>query len=135
MKAWTIGAIVCGLLVLTGCGGGSGGGVPSAPATPALTGYLVDAPVQGASYSCGASTGTTGVDGSFLHDPTATCTFKIGNVSLGTVNTVPSDGLVTPYELAGVSRTDAVNANAIAIAQFLQSLDDGSKSGVISIST
>jgi len=122
-------------LTLGACGGGGGGSTTPAttPATTPLTGYVVDAPIQGLSYTCGTLTGMTGADGSFQHDAGATCTFKIGNVTLGSISTFPSDGVISPYELAGVSRTDALNANALAIAQFLQSLDDGSKPGQLTI--
>jgi hypothetical protein len=124
-------AIVMGsVALLSSCGGGSGSGVS---AVPPVTGYVIDSPVEGLSYTCGALTGTTGSDGSFLHDSGAACTFKIGNVTVGTFNSAPTDGVVTPHDLAGVSRGDSLNTSAVAIAQFLQSLDDGSGSGKIKI--
>jgi 6-phosphogluconolactonase (cycloisomerase 2 family) len=114
--------------LVASCGGGGGGS-----ATVPLIGYVVDAPVEGLSYTCGALTGTTGSDGSFLHDAGSACTFKIGNITIGSFNAAPSDGIVTPHDLAGVSRGDSLNSSAVAIAQFLQSLDDGSGSGKIKI--
>lgn len=114
---------------LNACGGGGGGG----SAVPPVTGYVVDSPVEGLSYTCGALTGTTGSDGSFLYDSGAACTFKIGNVTIGAFNSAPTDGVITPHDLAGVSRGDSLNTSAVAIAQFLQSLDDGSGSGKIKI--
>jgi len=42
---------------------------------------------------------------------------------------------VTPHDLAGVSRADTLNSNAVAIAQLLQSLDDASNSSNITIPT
>jgi hypothetical protein len=102
---------------------------------PPLKGYVIDAPVEGLSYTCRAITGTTGADGSFLHDAGAACTFKIGNITVGEFNSAPTDGLVTPHDLAGVSRGDSLNPAAVAIAQFLQSLDDGTDSGKIKIPT
>lgn len=116
--------------LVASCGGGGGGG--GSTSTP-LIGYVIDAPVEGLSYSCGGLSGTTGSDGSFLHDSGSACTFKIGNVTIGNFNAAPSDGIVTPHDLAGVSRSDPLNSSAVAIAQFLQSLDDGSGSGKIKI--
>ncbi len=117
------------IILLSSCGGGGGVSVTTTP----VVGYVVDAPVQGLTYSCGALTGTTGSDGSFLHDSGAACTFKIGNVTVGAFNSAPTDGVVTPHDLAGVSRGDSLNPSAVAIAQFLQSLDDGTGSGRIKI--
>ncbi len=114
--------------LVASCGGGGGGS-----AVPPTLGYVVDAPVQGLAYTCGALTGTTGSDGSFLHDAGSACTFKIGNITIGSFNAAPGDGIVTPHDLAGVSRGDSLNTSAVAIAQFLQSLDDGSGSGKIKI--
>ena len=128
MNFKTIGLSALSLSVLISCGGGGGGS-----AVPPVTGYVVDSPVEGLSYTCGALTGTTGSDGSFLHDTGAACTFKIGNVTIGAFNSAPTDGVITPHDLAGVSRGDSLNASAVAIAQFLQSLDDGTGSGKIKI--
>ena len=61
------------------------------------------------------------------------CTFKVGNVTVGTLSSVPTDNIVTPQDLAGVIRSATSSPAALAIAQFLQSLDDGSGSGVINI--
>jgi len=120
-------ALIIGFaLSLAGCGGGGGTTVPS-------VGYVIDAPVGGMAYTCGLLTGTTGSDGSFHHDPGTACSFAVGNVTVGAISAVPSDGIVTPHDLAGVSRSDALNANAVAIAQFLQSLDDGTQSTRINI--
>jgi hypothetical protein len=121
--------LLTSFVISCGGGGGGGGGAVSTP----LIGYVVDAPVEGLSYSCGGLAGTTGSDGSFLHDSGSACTFKIGNVTIGNFNAAPSDGIVTPHDLAGVSRSDPFNSSAVAIAQFLQSLDDGTGSGRIKI--
>ncbi len=118
--------------LVASCGGGGGGG---SSAKPTSVSYVVDAPVEGLSYSCGALTGITGSDGSFLHDVGAACTFKIGNIIVGEFNSAPTDGVVTPHDLASVSRADSLNSSAVAIAQFLQSLDDGTGTGGIKIPT
>jgi hypothetical protein len=118
--------LTVGLLV--SCGGGG-----TSITSTTLKGYVVDSPVQGLSYTCGALIGTTGSDGSFTYVPGSACTFKIGNVTVGEINSTPTDGIVTPHDLAGVSRADSSNASAVVIAQFLQSLDDGTSNGVLKI--
>ena len=122
------------MLVLTACGGGGGGGVQT------QVGQFVDDPVQGLTYRCvdstneaGATSGTTNAQGQFNYVAGQTCTFKVGNVTIGSLSSIPSDGVVTPQDVAGVSRTATNAPTATVIAQFLQSLDDGSGTGKIVI--
>lgn len=117
---------------LFSCGGGVGG---SGSVTIPSIGHFVDAPVGGLTYSCGALTGTTGSDGSFNYDSGTSCSFTIGNVTVGSVSAPPSDGNVTPYDLAGTTRTDALNSGAVAVAQFLQSIATTNASGALVIPT
>lgn len=99
-------------LILTACGGGSGGG----SSTPAQkTGQLIDSTVQGAAvYVNNKKIATTDKDGKFTYPENATVTFKVGNVTLGSVN---APDIVTPADLA----TDIQGITNIA--QLLQSLD------------
>ena len=106
-------------MMLLGCGGGGGGGGGSALLS---TGYFIDAPVAGLTYTNGSTTGTTGGDGSFSYTPGTAVTFKVGNVTVGSITNMPSDNKVTPYDIVGVARTDTTNANVAVIAQFLQSI-------------
>jgi archaellum biogenesis ATPase FlaH len=71
----------------------------------------------------------------FSYLPGQTCTFNIGKVTLGTLKNIPSDGKVTPQDVAGVVRTATGVPTAVAIAQFLQTLNDGSTAGKIVIPT
>lgn len=103
------------LVSLIGCGNSSSG-------DSTTTGYLVDSAVGGASYSCGDTNRTTDKEGTF------TCkslpvTFSIGNVQLGTISSLSSDGKVYPQDLVGVARGDINNTKVKKIAQFFQSLD------------
>jgi hypothetical protein len=59
--------------------------------------------------------------------------FQVGNVTLGSPSGIPSDGKVTPQDVAGVSRAATAAPSALAIAQFLQSLNDGTTAGKIVI--
>jgi hypothetical protein len=128
-KALIAGLSTALILTLAGCGSSS----TSTP-TGSNTGYFVDSPVGGLTYSCvGASTvaGTTGSDGSFKYNANDSCTFTIGSLTLGTA-LVPADGTMTPHDVVGVSRSDSTNGAVTNIAQLLQSLSDGS--GNINIS-
>lgn len=115
--------------VLSACGGDT--------ALNLQTGQFVDDPVSGLSYSCTNGTqtnsGITNDLGQFSYQPGQTCTFKVGKVTLGTLSNIPSDGKVTPQDVAGVTRSATTAPSALAIAQFLQSLNDGSASGKIVI--
>jgi uncharacterized protein YkwD len=106
------------MLLLSGCGGSS----DTANDTPAFTGKLTDAPVEGATYTCGQVRQETGKDGVFSCD-TIPIVFHVGGVKIGEISQLPEDRYVTPQDLAGVSR-DTYNENVTKIAVFLQSLDD-----------
>lgn len=130
------------LTLLVACGGGGGGGGGNAPAPLPQTGQFIDSPVGGLTYSCvspnGSSqtnTGTTNGLGQFTFTAGQTCKFTIGNVTIGSMSNIPTDGVVTPQDVAGVSRSVTSDPAAVAIAQFLQTLDDGSGSGNIVIPT
>lgn len=118
------------LIILSACGGGGGG-------TSQQVGQFIDDPVGGLTYSCVSAsqtiTGTTDAQGNFNYIPGQTCSFKVGNVTLGTLANIPADGKVTPQDVAGVARGATNAPSAVVIAQFLQSLNDGSSSGKIVI--
>lgn len=118
-------------LLISACGGGGSGGVAQ------QVGQFIDDPVGGLAYTCVSGTqtitGTTNDQGQFNYLPGQTCTFKVGNVTLGTLTGIPSDGKVTPQDVAGVARSATAAPSALVIAQFLQSLNDGSSSGKIVI--
>ena len=118
-------------ILLAACGA-------STPPTPNV-GQFVDEPVGGLTYSCGTlintTAGTTNERGQFEYFPGKSCTFSIGNVTVGTVSNVPNDGNVTPHDVAGVQRTATNDPTVAAIAQFLQSLNDGTVNGSINISS
>jgi hypothetical protein len=144
----TKGALLCLLAgLMAGCGGG--GDDAAAPATnpvpsaAAVQGKFVDSPVANLGYGCGAgadaTSGVTDSLGQFDFVPAATgtaaplCTFKIGDIVLGTASAAT---MVTPFDLVpGASPDDVpLNARAVNIARFLQSIDsDGNGSNGISI--
>ena len=107
---------VTAALLLSACGGSSSG------TSSAINGKLVDAPVAGADYHCGAIQDKTKGDGSF-ECKTYPVIFSVGGVELGTIQQIPKDGNVTPQDLLGVAR-DTYNAEVENMGIFLQSLDD-----------
>lgn len=129
---------------LSACGGGGGGGGngggdgDGGPASGALTGVFVDAPVAGLSYTCGDDTGTTTANGEFRYDSGDTCTFSAGAISLGDVL---AQATITPREVAAAIAQQAPQGSAQSLEvitqnlfQLLQSLDtDGDTSNGISL--
>jgi len=63
------------LLALAACGGGGGGGTAAVNGGGTALGLFLDAPVGGMTYTSGATTGTTGADGSFTYEIGKTVTF------------------------------------------------------------
>lgn len=115
---------------LIGCGGGG--------SSTATTGYFVDAAVANADYDCvadGNYSNVTGADGSFTCTNMTQVRFRVGNVVLGEINTLPADKYVFPQDLVGVPRdTGIYDARVTAMAQLLQSIDnDGNPSNGIAI--
>lgn len=120
-------ASVLGLVVACGGGGDESPTVtrtlpvpPPAPppGTPA-TGRFVDSPVQGLSYTCGATSGLTTAVGQFDFLVGNSCSFSIGGVALGST----SGALVaTPRELTA-SAVDETHPTVNNTARLLLSLD------------
>jgi secreted PhoX family phosphatase len=118
---------VASCFALAGCGGSSGGvDTAAAPTATQLTGTLSDSAVKGVTYtgSSGIS-GSTGANGEFKYVAGDKVSFKIGNVTLGSVDmsslalgTQSGNRVVRPKDLAGV--TDETDAKALAIAQVIQ---------------
>ena len=111
--------------ILAGCGGGGGSSASGTSNTDTVKGYLVDAGVEGVTYTCednASKMGLTDKDGAF------TCSgypvrFAVGSVVLGTLYGATQDGMVYPQDLAGVGRDDFDTRAVSNIARFLQSLD------------
>ena len=111
-------------LMLSACGGD--GADASSPA-PAQIGVLSDSYVKGVTYSAAPSgkSGTTGTNGEFEYQTGDTVTFKVGSVTLGSVE-MSNPGLsqdvghvmVRPKDLAGV--VDETDEKALAVAQLIQ---------------
>lgn len=125
-------SVVVLVLSLSACGGGG---------SSERVGKFIDDDVRGLSYSCSSGvldsqkkSGLTDSNGSFNYIVGQRCTFSVGKVTLGPEIAIPNDGIVTPQDVAGVTRSATNAPSALSIAQFLQSLNDGTSSGKIVIS-
>lgn len=124
-------------MFISGCGGGGSSASSSATPLSTLTGYVIDAAVSGLAYDCHNRAGNhvvgiTDSEGRFQYLQGGFCNFSIANIRIGHLIYVPRDGIVTPYEIAGIDRRADVNDHVARVAQFFQSIDDPSD-GVISI--
>jgi len=106
-------------LMFVGCGGGSSSGSSSSTPT-VLTGTFIDAQVKGLHYKTATQEGDTNEAGEFKYLAGETIEFKLGNLSLGSVN---ADGLITPYTLAGDTDISNPSDKAVNIALLLQNFD------------
>ena len=118
---------VASSLALAACGGSSDSSsdVPVSTANQ-LTGTLSDSAVKGVAYTSSSGiSGSTGDNGEFKYVAGDKVSFKIGNVTLGSVDmasatlgTQAGKRVVRPKDLAGV--TDETDVKALAIAQVIQ---------------
>ena len=117
-------------LLLSGCSSSSSSG------TSNKVGHLIDAPVQGVSYTCDTISGTTDSNGTFEYKDGCTVVFKIGEVTIGEIvaadiNT--TDTRVYLSEAIGLDRDNISNPQLIQILQLLQTLDedDNASNGIV----
>ncbi len=96
-------------------------------------GQLVDAPVKGVEYKCGDIDEFTDDEG-FFRCVTLPVKFGVGDTTLGEIEKLPEDKIVTLQDLAKVPRGEIDNPKVAKLAVFLQSLDDdGNITEVINI--
>jgi hypothetical protein len=107
-------------VLLSACGGGTDSATPmteTPPVTGSNTGVLTDAAVQGVAYATSSGvSGTTDAQGQFSYNPNDSVSFKLGDVTLGSVS---ASALVTPLDLSAGSNDKLAN-----LLVLLQSLDD-----------
>ena len=114
---------VSAALCIGGCSSGSSSGSTT---QSQLTGILSDSYVKGVTYTTsGGTSGSTGTNGEFKYAAGDTVTFKIGSVTLGSVNMSDAalgnqggNSVVRPKDIAGV--TDETDQKSLAIAQVIQ---------------
>jgi len=106
-------------LVLAGCGGGSSSDISDnsnndTPTVQTLVGTFIDGAVSGIDYSCTSTSGTTDVNGNFNYVEGDSCTFKLGDLTLGSTT---AKGIVTPADIV------SDNEQIVNLGVLLQSLD------------
>ncbi len=141
MKLFATLSLAAATALFIGCGGGGGSAAPaggtsgsSSSTSQKIKGYLVDSPVQGVLYACYQANSTTshkaGLTNSegafFCWNDDVTVSFSIGKLFLGSVNIPTPDGNVYPQDLVGVGHDDFSDPKVVAMARFLQSIDDDS---------
>ncbi|MEW8374214.1 MAG: hypothetical protein AB2722_09930 [Candidatus Thiodiazotropha sp.] len=105
---------VLGLLLLNGCGGGSGGSSDEG----VLTGRFLDSACAGLTYYTQSRSGVTNANGEFTYLAGETVVFGLGDLEFPAVTAAQ---ILTPLELAGVE--DINDTGVVNMARLLQSLD------------
>jgi len=84
-------------------------------------GYFGNPAIKGIGYECGDIKDITDDDGMFecLEFPV---TFKIGNLTLGSIDKLTSDKKIYPQDIVGVSRSDFSDENVLNLTRLIQSL-------------
>ncbi len=136
-KSLSISAILFALF-LSGCGegGSSVTGLPAAApvaATELKNGYLIDANISGVDYVCGSVRGVTTSSGQYGCPTGSSIDFYVGSMHIGAITAMASDGITYPQDLLNISRSNFTDVNLIKFVRFIQSLDDGSATGVLTI--
>lgn len=138
MKRTAASAFLGGLALFTlaacGGGGGGGGGTP----TGSSTGVLTDGPVGGVQYSTSSGvTGTTDAQGQFDYNPGDTVTFRVGQLTLGSLVANGSSTTITPIQIAEAASALSADQRQTLVTNLLvllQSLDsDGNADNGITI--
>ncbi len=104
--------------LLSGCGGGSGGG--NRPVV--LNGVFKDSSVQGLSYSSGNQKGVTGPKGEFKYEENGNIAFSVGAVPLGIAK---AKNVMTPKDLVVDGEVDT--PEVLNRVRFLMMLDKDNK--------
>ncbi len=104
--------------LLTGCGGGSGGG--NRPVV--LNGVFKDSSVAGLSYVSGSQKNITGTNGEFKYEENGNITFSVGGVNLGTAK---AKNVMTPKDLVVDGEVDT--PEVLNKVRFLMMLDKDNK--------
>lgn len=115
-------------LLLTACGGGG-----SSSGLSNNTGVFIDDVVEGIFYKTNSTSGFTNDKGEFPYEKNQSIEFFIGDIKIGKIDSLPSDGKVFIHDLLKLDREDLNNTNLLKIAQFLQSLDSDKNTSKIEI--
>ncbi len=92
---------------------------------------VVDSTVEGIEYQCAGMVNYTPKSGELAcyHMPLG---FKVGEIKIGILYEVPSDGIIFPQDMLGVARENIRNEDVKKLTVLLQSVDSDSnpKNGI-----
>jgi len=108
------------LLFIYSCGSDGDDDIPN---TKKISPKFIDSPVVGLSYTCGDKTALTDSAGAYYCEALP-IVFKIGNLTIGTLQKFTEDGFVFPQDILGLERSNFTDPRLIALIRLLQSLDD-----------
>ncbi len=127
-----VSSLVALTFLLSACGGGSDDSSP-APTAGSVSGFLVDANISGADYVCGSTRGVTTPSGAYTCPAGSRVQFYIGSMYLGATTLPTVDNIIYPQDLLGLDRSNFTDANLTKLTRFIQSLDDNSTAGVLTL--
>ena len=124
-------------LFLVGCGGsstpqGNSSGIDSISKeanlpkkeVKTIIGHVIDSPIWGLEYRCkGQTSKTTDQFGTFECE-SLPVTFKVGDLVVGHISTMPQDAKIYPQDIIGVSRDKVDDSDVMELTRFFQTLDD-----------
>lgn len=114
--------LIISLFIFSACGGGN-----SSSASYPVTGKFVDDPVVGLTYSCNSGNFfKTNTNGEYTCQIWEKVTFRLGDTIIGSV--IAKNEIITPYSLFPNNSVAALN-----LARLLQSLDNKSTDGVLTL--
>jgi hypothetical protein len=126
INKYIFGSAIAASLLLAGCG--SGGDDTTTDTSTSTTGYVVDSAVANMDYDCVADNDmnkVTDANGAFTCQNMSQVRFRLGDLVLGEINSLPADKYVFPQDILGVDRNNTLqNTEVTAMAQLLQSLDE-----------
>jgi hypothetical protein len=108
-KFLKFGAIAVAVTLVVGCGGSSG--TPTATTSP-LTGFFIDSPVQGLTYTTATQSGTTSADGGFKYLAGETVTLKLYGL---TISSPLGYTYLTPFDLSDSSVDPNYSINLVRV--------------------
>ncbi len=111
------------VLLLTGCS-----------QKPSYHAKVIDSAVEGIEYQCAGDVGFSSKNGEIecVYMPLG---FKIGNIKIGILYSIPEDGIIFPQDMLGVARENITDENVQKLTMLLQTLDsDNNASNGITIS-
>jgi subtilisin family serine protease len=109
----------CAMLTACGVGGGGGGGSSTPPASTTLEGTFTDSAVDGLTYIINGVSKTTSNGGKYQYKSGDSVTFKLGNLTLGTVT---GKATVTPLDMFEGNVT-IFDTRVINMGRILQTYD------------